>query len=294
MSSLLDKHFRHLMTYDVEFLWEWMSLAEKERKHHQDTLNVLDMRRKRLDSGETSCREYHLDVSAQTARRLAVLAEKDFPVPAADWLRSVHDVAQMRRLHRCGGVFLRRFMAECTVTPVRLYGGIKEQSRIQAKLGLCRIRQTLPDLWDVVRYRVVVEGLDTLLSVSLSLAEKAGDQLVRCRNYYFRARGGVDDPYRAIHFVLVFPELGYVEVQIMTAWREALCLIDHSLVYKKSIPYLGGRHRRWLRDLSYTANCVEAGLEDVYPRTMRASASDTPCPGSEAWALGYLPLVGTS
>jgi hypothetical protein len=82
--------------------------------------------------------------------------------------------------------------------------------------------------------------------------------VVRRRNYYLRPHEGSGDPYRAVHFELQDEENWLVEVQVMTALREAVGLIDHSLVHKRSTAFLEARHERWLKDLSYAANILDA------------------------------------
>ncbi len=85
--------------------------------------------------------------------------------------------------------------------------------------------------------------------------------VLRCRNYYVRPRQGWNDPYRGIHFILKIDgdsRPNCVEVQVLTVGRDPIGLVDHEFVHGKSSRYCDGRHERWLRHLSWTANLVDA------------------------------------
>lgn len=144
-----------------------------------------------------------------------------------------------------------------------LYGGVKEYSSIREKIELHgnennAVRRNVQDLWDLVRFRIVVNDLQDLAAVGIGMWRESFSEIVRCRNYYFYPRGdNFDDPYRAIHFEILDDRQGMFELQIMTKHREAVSLLDHGPKFKRSISVNDERMDEWITKLSYAANIAE-------------------------------------
>ena len=84
------------------------------------------------------------------------------------------------------------------------------------------------------------------------------DDIIRCKNFYFRPKGGTKvHPYRGVHFGVGDAYNRVVEVQFMTIFREAVCILDHQLAFKKTIPFIDSSHKVWLEQFSITADVVE-------------------------------------
>jgi hypothetical protein len=152
---------------------------------------------------------------------------------------------------------------------ILVYGGIKSDASIDRKLGLERegtdLQQSTTDLWDVVRFRVVTADLGTLLEVGLRFWETFFEKLMRCRNYYYRPKHGYeDDPYRAVHFELEPVPGRMIEIQLITRVREAMSMMDHSLYFKRTNPFLDQQHKDWLLQHTWKANILDAQLLGEY------------------------------
>jgi hypothetical protein len=159
---------------------------------------------------------------------------------------------------------------------VALYGNIKSRPVVERKIRDFSSGCAALDLWDLVRFRLVVTSIDSVERVSQLLWSSFGADLLRCRNYYVRPGEGWGDPYRAIHFELKVGTRSpaeCVEIQVLTARRDAVGLIDHG-IHSKSSRYRDGKHECWLRSLSWTANIMDAepGLEKSSLHTRPASA----------------------
>jgi hypothetical protein len=155
------------------------------------------------------------------------------------------------------------------------YGGIKNPCAVQSRIAIWRNRMFrdagLLDVWDTARTRIVVPCLVTLSELVSRLFQEMGPAIVRCRNYYKRPRDGSLDPYRAIHLELQLDSEDFVELQLVSARREAVGHADHALVHKRRLPFLGWRHRLWLRRLSWCANLLDL-LSDPHHTTVSLPA----------------------
>ena len=208
-----------------------------------------------LTSDRASCRLAHGAAFDAMRVKGAAIRERGFPtgVVTQEWLAQSLDARMLLRTHRAAQARLDRFLMSCPIYGTRLYGGLKSREAIQRSIRACR--SGVPDLWDAVRFRIVAPDLGGLLVICRSLLEKF--DVDRVRNYYTRPRQGVDDPYRAIHFEIRSAQVLFVEVQVMTALRDAVGVIDHALVHKRAAPFLNVEHRRWLLELSYAANVLD-------------------------------------
>jgi ppGpp synthetase/RelA/SpoT-type nucleotidyltranferase len=194
------------------------------------------------------------------ARKLtASITERDFPEqpPAKDWIRYSSNSQATLITYKLAQRCLAALLANNHMPRARLYGGCKNRQAILRKICAFRMNHANLDLWDVVRFRIVTADLHSMVEVCQHLLRKFKKTVVRCRNYYSRPRNGADDPYRAIHFELQTDDGWFVEIQVMTAMRESIGIIDHFLVHEKAAPYISDMHERWLLELSQAANSVD-------------------------------------
>jgi hypothetical protein len=194
------------------------------------------------------------------ARRVERLREIDFgPCPASDdWIRRSRDVAGMRLAAEAFAQELRLSSRVCAV-PARLYGGIKSQDSIARRIRSFEEGKEPLDLWDLVRFRIVTPDLDALEKAAQDIQRYFGSKITRCRNYYTRPRKGPADPYRAVHFEVDLGGGWFGEIQLLTARREAVGLVDYAYLHRCTLAPLSKGHADWLRDLSYAANICDLG-----------------------------------
>ncbi len=150
------------------------------------------------------------------------------------------------------------------VDDVTFYGCSKAQYDVESRIRAACGSGLVPDLWDAAaRFRIICDRVDQVTNVTRQLLLHYGGAAVRCRNYYLHPRKGVDDPYRGVHLELQWESEEFVEVQLLTAHREAVGQIDHPMVLKRRVPPMATWHMGWLRELSWSANVCDAMLVGV-------------------------------
>jgi hypothetical protein len=258
-TSYLSAHIDLLERGDTAYKAFWTSLTEDAQRNYRKLWNEIDGSTR----GDLLSREYS-SANDTTQRWFLRVQEKEFQyskIPS-DWIQLVRDMSAKQHLYELGLARLTEFISLSGVKGLRVYGGIKPDESLDRKIFESRqgnaVQVNLLDLWDVVRFRIVAEDLDTLLEVSVKFWEWMFGDILRCRNYYYRPRlGNPDDAYRAIHFELVADRERMVEVQMMTRCREAIGLLDHALLFKKTLQFLDANHRQWLIEFSKKGNVYD-------------------------------------
>jgi hypothetical protein len=146
---------------------------------------------------------------------------------------------------------------------VGFYGGIKPLESILKKIEVTgrstrrpyKVHLEILDLWDVVRFRFVLDSIESLRDCAIQFWETFFEDILRCQNNYYRPMNSL---YRAIHFELIDIMGRIVEVQMMTQNREAVAILDHSLLFKKNVQFIDEQHRNWLVKFSMSANVLDA------------------------------------
>jgi hypothetical protein len=250
MIRYLQDHIEYLSKIDLQF-------REEQRNFRTNLLLLqqLELHRAMLD-GAFPRRQTEADVAARAL--FENFDEVDFPVvSASDRIAHVLDAAALQGVYCLAFQRLVGFVQGSPASS-QLYGSIKSREGILERIRSCRDAGGVPDVWDAVRFRVIVPGLSDLACIWTRLLDEFGDSVVRRRNYYLRPRKGPDDPYRALHFELYFGAGRFVELQALTRLREAVGAVDHLLVCKRSSSFIHPKHECWLKELSWTGNIVDA------------------------------------
>mgnify|MGYP000105374336 CR=1 FL=1 len=142
------------------------------------------------------------------------------------------------------------------------YGGLKPDDSIRRKIQEVRPRDGNLDFviqpWDLIRYRIVVNSVQDILNLGINIWKNEIDQILRCRNYYFRPRADdPSDPYRALHFHILVDGLGFFELQIITIAKEVSGILDQNFIFKPDIKFLDDHHREWLHLFRIAANIMD-------------------------------------
>ncbi|MBP2160358.1 MULTISPECIES: hypothetical protein [Asticcacaulis] len=125
-----------------------------------------------------------------------------------------------------------------TVRPI-FYGNVKEIPSLQK--SIIDNRKPMPtaahrintDYRDLVRFRFVASDISSLIRLCWELWDNFFDEIVLCKNYYLNPISIPSvRPYNGIHFIIVDADGFPAEVQIITAVREAIGILDHRIVYK--------------------------------------------------------------
>jgi len=251
--SFLKIHLARLFKFDIKFAEFWGSLNSEQR----DALTVLWKElHEASDLGTASSEVLYLASFDRTRRLFLGIQEKgsSYINLPPNWTDFVKDKVAKLEYYNAAYEFLSRFVRQQGLE-ARLYGGIKSDESIRNKQKRSA-GGVFFDLWDVIRFRVVLCDLPALMSFSNAVWQTHFESIAKCRNFYFRPRNGPHDPYRAIHFELLFNDIP-LELQVMSRHREAVCHLDHQFILKRNIEFLDHHHERWLRAVSRTANILE-------------------------------------
>jgi hypothetical protein len=261
--EILNAHVERVVREDRYFEHFWRRASEIRRADYRRTWEEIE--------GADFAGDDHLIrqclESFDAAKRYFVrIQEREFLYHRIrdDWALFVRDANAKERLFQETLIRLEALVKLAGLHDVALiYGNIKDDASLDRKLRSEKTGTTLQanimDLWDVVRFRIVVPDLGYLMQLSLCAWEKYFDQVLRCRNYYYRARNGdPKDPYRAIHFELANDRGHVIELQLMTKRREAVSLLDHAALFKGTLESFGEADEKWLREFSAKGNVLDA------------------------------------
>lgn len=261
MPGFLQKHISFLLNRDPFFVAFWDGLGKEGQLVALERLSEIDLVARSRFPG---LGKLHSNADDITRRFFVVVQEEEFQYTRIPrhWVEFVRDKPAKEGLFSNSLSELERFLRSYEFDrEIRLYGGIKPDESIDRKYGIAKKRggmQKINDLWDVVRFRMVAESISDVRSIAVRLWMSYFENVVRCRNYYFRPKNGDgNDPYRAVHFELeIFPRK-LIEIQVMTRSRELLCYLDYAPHFKGHTPFTSWRQRRWLTHFSQKANVYD-------------------------------------
>jgi hypothetical protein len=265
MSFFVRTH-KFLLERDENYALLWRTLPDDRVAAIAQCWERLDSNSLLDDNADLS--GLHRVATRATARYFVHVQEREIEYSRVrpDWYEFTLNEKAVKLLYDDALKRLQIFADQHLVGPPVLYGGVKPQTSIHEKLirkfdGVKdqRIRPEVVDTWDVVRFRLVLPDLSTVRAASMIFWEVFFDDVMRCRNYYYRPRvNGEGDAYRAIHFELLDVRGRVIEVQMISRLREVISLFDHSFVFKRRFPFLSLTHERWLRSRSLMANILDS------------------------------------
>ncbi|MCE9537666.1 MAG: hypothetical protein K8R85_00385 [Bacteroidetes bacterium] len=262
---MIEECIKYLLKQDPFFFSQWTSLPETEK------LELIQLHKRIEAVGSATLDQLpqlQEDAFKSTKRLFVSVQELEFlysRIPQ-DWAQFAKDKEEKSMLFEKTKHIFDSFRHEFLPSNVRLYGGIKSDSSIDDKLFIIKdgdaVQRNVLDLWDLVRFRLIAPDLNTLLKVGHSCWEIFFDKVLRCRNYYYRPKGGFYyDPYRAIHFQIEIVPKRMVELQLQTHVRESICWLDY-LIFKKNHKKLDKDIGDWIKLQSIKANIFEAAELD--------------------------------
>jgi|GEM_PF-6760794 len=269
MSVRITRQILHSMTEDQDFVWAWTRMRSIDRTSVIRHLELVERRRRELIAAKVNLVTYHRTIADLTKHSFAELKEVEFRerLASTDLIQFATNDMRKRKAYEYAEAMLSSCLDESVI---RFYGGIKENLSIQSKIALFHAGWPL-DLADVIRFRFVFSGLRDMLRFCVGFANRF--ELDRCRDYFKRPRFGPDDLYRALHFTIPGISDTPIEVQVLSANREAVGLIDHSLFLKKSISFMNNHHRAWLMSLSQVSNIVDGERNRTFAYAARPASA---------------------
>jgi hypothetical protein len=265
-----------MLDHDPVFRRFFEDQPQASREEYFDVWRCLDVAEQRPSRDLAAL---HADATVRAQRWFVSVQEREFMNSAIppQWHSAARDHEMKTQLYDRA---LHRLLAFSEGLPIgiRIYGGLKSEESIEHKILQGWRDSAIFDLWDVVRFRIVTPNLDSALNVAARVWDHFWDDVVRCRNYYYRPRqrnldvNGSGDPYRAVHFELS-DRNGVFEVQVMTRNREAVSLLDHRFVLKRTLPFLNAEHESWLKAISLACNVIDVQGASGPPRWWADSAS---------------------
>lgn len=254
---MIGKHVNHLRRHDSDFRRYWDGIGASKRRHFLDLAKAADGL---SFTGTAELAKAHREASLAIRHYLYGIRESEraYERRPDDWVDFVGDRAERQHLaDHCKSelrVFLQGKIA-------RFYGGLKPLKSLDRKLRQQSggSNTNFRDMWDVVRYRVVVEAIPELRAMALEIWRRWNTDIVRSRNYYMHPKGdSLHDPYRAIHFELEIMPKRWVEVQLLTEARDFIGHMDFALLFKCNVPPMSPHHQSWMWDLSRKINILDA------------------------------------
>ena len=148
---------------------------------------------------------------------------------------------------------------------VAFYGNVKNSNSIFSLRHLAngvKKKDLLNiDYRDLVRYRIVCTNCSDIVYISIAFWENLFEKIAMCKNYYFSPLSkGVQRPYRGVHFLFVDGTGFPFELQIVSRYREAVGLLDHSIIYKPEKKIEMTQHISYLEAVSLYCNIIESKL----------------------------------
>lgn len=258
---MLQQHIEYILQVDPFFSDYWKQLDSVRQENfwnlNRDIENVLRQ--------DNMIIPMHRRAHEYTKRFFLMVQEKDFEYTRIpdDWSAFVRDAKAKKELYHFSSHILKQFVSKCTNSDqIVLYGGVKADSSIDRKIGIKRsgnaIQQNLRDLWDVVRFRIVAPNLPSMLEIGVGLWETFFDDVIRCRNYYYRPKSDhIDDPYRAIHLEIEVSPGRMIEVQLVSRIREVISFLDHCVYFKRHEEFINDKQEIWLLRHMWKANILD-------------------------------------
>jgi len=258
----IDYHLDFLMKNDARFFDLWSSFNDCKKSFYIKLLKDIDSS---VNYRDYNLNKKHDDVFKRTYKMFSVIKQQEFifKKTKSDWKKFIHDdeiknYALIQAKEKINSFLTDKLFSKNNY----FYGGVKPDNSLKEKISRSKFNGKIGYdpliFWDVVRFRIVCSDIMELLMVVKQFVCKFSDEIVRCRNFYVRPQHGlVSIPYRAIHFELSSDYIVFVEVQVMTQFRDAISLIDHSTIFKKKVKLENENHENLLCQISKKANIAE-------------------------------------
>ena len=260
-TSYLAPHLDQLLAGDVHFRVYWNGLAAADQERYRELWAQIDSV---ATDDDAELEKEHVRAFDLTKRWFIRVQNEELYhyTTRDDWWKVAGDRHIQELLFERSKARLAEFIRfSATSRTPRWYGGVKPDESLNSKFVRHKegdaLQRRLPDLWDLIRFRIVPEDLEDVLVTCIQFWEVFFDDIVRCHNYYYRPR---NDSYRAVHFELCDREGNLTEVQVLTARRDAVSVLDHWHVFKRSGNFLDDGHRAWLLNMSRASNVLDARM----------------------------------
>jgi hypothetical protein len=261
----VDALIEHLRAVDPAFRATWRAYSPASRFWYFFTLRDIESRLVYIP-GELP--RLHAQSSRKMARYCETVCERDFPDPPdpKEWIEFSRDHERRTEALDRWRLRLNRFAAQFGASRPRIDCSLKPDQSVESKIR-AYVAGTAPlDLWDNLRSRICAAGISEVRLIVSNLVRHFGSAVARIRNYILRHRTPpTNTSYRAIHLELRDRENTFIEVQVMTARRDAICLIDHSLVCKRAVSFPTHEDQIWLRQMSHMANILDSEQMEMEP-----------------------------
>jgi len=266
---MLDQHIEYLIQEDKYFYDFWARLKSKQKKKFIAKYNYIDKLYGHTNAFENQCKTAGL-----------ILKKKYLQIPSSvfefakipkDWRTFIRNDNEKRKIFIESEDTLKRFLERHRLNnKVELYGNIKEISSLERKIHrkekLYTYREEIKifDIWDIIRFRIVVNNDKLLISVGVLIWQDYLEKIIKCRNFYFHPKNSnIIDPYRGIHYLLEIVPNRIIEIQLVSKEREGMIYLDHSVLFKKIVKPINKSHLKWLFHLSLKINLFEAKIIDI-------------------------------
>ncbi len=268
---MLQRHIEYCECHDKWFKQFWCSLSDKDRTEFLELGNKIENGTNSADPNFQLLHDQSVDL---LSRKLIVIPETGFRISQniADWSDFVMDKNEKQKVFDFSRLVLLDYIEKSQVPLEHLFGNLKSDESIaksiEKRKRLGYYPEYLYDIWDLVRFRIVVQTPNELAQLGVKIWRDFYRKIYRCRNYYFNPKlYSHDTNYRAIHFLIMIQESRIIEVQLVTKAREWIGRLDRAVLFKKDIPPIDEEHVTWLMNYCCKANILDASyckLDDPY------------------------------
>jgi len=250
---MVNKHIEYLSKIDQNFISYWNTLHIEGKEEYLSQIERID----NLVPYKNSSLKNEITIAHEFIKRIFIkiphVNMSLFNIPS-DWNSFIKSEKEKKKLFNFSKGEIDNFIKKYKLNNyLNFYGNIKSEDSLNRKLKTDYIPSngnSVRDLWDIVRFRIVSEDLYSLLKTTFIFWDEFYEKIIKCYNYYSYPKNGNSlNHYRAIHFEVEISPGRIIEIQIVTKTANFIYYMDHSLIFKRAIPFMSEPHENWFRNL---------------------------------------------
>jgi ppGpp synthetase/RelA/SpoT-type nucleotidyltranferase len=259
---MIEKHIEYLLKNDANFINFWDSINRSQKEQFLTSMYEIDT----YKSNDKTKIENEVINTQEVIKRIFYKVPNInltlFNIPF-DWNRFIKSQKNKEQLFRNSKKELKRFLNKYGFSNhINFYGNIKTNQSLDNKIMTDYIPTTstsVRDIWDIVRFRFITNDLYNLLIVSLAIWDEYYNVITKCHNYYSNPKNmNPLRQYRGVHFEIEVTKGRIIEIQVITRRRDYISQLDHSIYFKKSVPFMNQEHANWFEKFLLKAVVYDA------------------------------------
>ncbi len=249
---MLNQYLKYLLKKDDNFISYWCALDEDSQVEYVNNLLAIES----LYSGyDKVALISEISKKHEAIKRIFVkiphINLSLFRIPDG-WNSFIKNENEKKKLFQLSNDMLSKHIQVYDLSDVcYLYGNIKSNASLDRKIMTDYMPNNSSgtrDIWDIIRFRMVASNLFDLLYIATTIWDEYYDNILKCYNYYSNPKN--NDPlkhYRGIHFEIFLQPDKIVELQLVTKSVDSVSYIEHSVMFKKLLPFQNNLQESWLK-----------------------------------------------